>query len=253
MVFGDNVHWAIALSIYLLLLLPPTSAHRRGDIVQTEERTKFLEVSDWAGVIAPQSPRFGVRRTVKLFTIDPDSKNTLQEQLKTVTYKLQFSFDKRRLETPWLIVSDGAGNYLRSITFTFHYSGEDIKELDWSTEYTTDYPQYISLTYQWRYFGEEDIDMAIGGLFIGSFMVAAFLLLFILFDWQVNLNYYKSLYGIPQDIPQKEQAPAVPNQEQTTSSYDSNYSFPVAQQEYSLATSFELPSNPYQDSQHKYD
>lgn len=81
--------------------------------------------------MAKDAPLYAKKRAVTLRPIPKDSEIWTSKY----PYKISFSFADDQLLTPWITVTDGTGQLLRSIYFTFIYSGVHITQVKYVTEY----------------------------------------------------------------------------------------------------------------------
>eukprot|EP00002_Diphylleia_rotans_P018913 TRINITY_DN3656_c0_g1_i1.p1 TRINITY_DN3656_c0_g1~~TRINITY_DN3656_c0_g1_i1.p1 ORF type:complete len:186 (-),score=40.98 TRINITY_DN3656_c0_g1_i1:537-1094(-) len=150
-------------------------AFHKGDIVQMSRRGQYNELrTDWIDTFASQCPRFASDRTVFL-----QMPNNLANQ---TNFKMMFSFDNQKVQTPWILIRDEKAS-LNFLEFTLTYKGDEIVDLRWRTDYSSEEEhknmkplEKIRVLYEWTELVEEDVDNGLTFLFAVSFITTAFAL-----------------------------------------------------------------------------
>jgi len=161
--------------------------YHAGDIVKMSTKTRGSKNNEWTEVTGRFCPRFQWKRSIKL----PLNHKTLLE--KGTEIKLAFSFDNERFITPFITIVDlSKGVHLEFLEFTLIYSGTTITDVKWKTHYNEEEEaslsetNFLSLTYQWEAYSENDLDVGIGSLLVIGFLSTVLLMIFLIYDFQVK-------------------------------------------------------------------
>ncbi|KAL6074294.1 hypothetical protein QOT17_004324 [Balamuthia mandrillaris] len=166
------------------------SAYRHGDIVPMQIRSSYGQSpSDWSQVIARNCPRFRYSKTVALPNFKEDPYLTFNSE-----FKMSFAFgpDNRHI-TPWITLwKEEQRVMLNFIHFTFVYSGSDIKEIKWTVDYNDEDEhkgkklESIFLRFDWEEYGEQNLELGVNSLLLGSVVAFVGMFFYVLIDYQLK-------------------------------------------------------------------
>eukprot|EP01104_Vermistella_antarctica_P011690 TRINITY_DN3297_c1_g2_i2.p1 TRINITY_DN3297_c1_g2~~TRINITY_DN3297_c1_g2_i2.p1 ORF type:complete len:394 (+),score=110.99 TRINITY_DN3297_c1_g2_i2:163-1344(+) len=236
----------LPLFLFSLVLLGQVEAYRDGDLIRMSKRISNTVVSHnkvepWTDVSSSFCPRFQHNKQVELALLDRDQQ--LQQQMPTgdgQTLKMSFGFDSNTFVTPWITVFEGSqwsgGVYLNSIEFIFYFSGDDLVDMKWNTDY--DSPDHrhgerggsenwrarnsITVQYRFEHYDDEDAVFGLGMLLMMGALSSSVLFAYIIISTANSIQYR----GAEQRRQQQQQQQQEQQQQTPASPYDdglSNY------------------------------
>ncbi|KAJ5078974.1 atp-dependent helicase/deoxyribonuclease subunit b [Anaeramoeba ignava] len=169
--FNQQNNFFIGFSIILFFIIDSQcKPSTEGRIKQMMKRYQINDKRTfWEDVSGRERPRFNQNTQAILATLRNMKKDSL--------YKISFSFDNRRFETPWFIIYDGqTGKTLTSIEFNFEYEFEEITKITWKEEYTRlnstlEQPETLLVFYNWIPASQIDFQFGLSFFFIGGFFL----------------------------------------------------------------------------------